>query len=110
MNRIYEKQYLGVPLLANPAMPLPVPNIIGMLPGMTRMATWMMTRWMKKQHVPAIPELLELARESGVRLIACQMSLDVLGIAKPDLVEGVEFGGAGTFLDYAADADIALFI
>jgi peroxiredoxin family protein len=101
---------LKIPPLANPAMPVPMPNILGVLPGMTRLATWMMKDWMKKGGAPTIPDLLEMARENGVRLIACQMSMDVLGIKKADLIDGLEFAGAGTFLDYAADADITLFV
>jgi peroxiredoxin family protein len=101
---------LKVPPLANPAMPVPMPNIVGVLPGMTRMASWMMKDWMKKGGVPSIPDLIDMAKENGVRLIACQMTLDVLGIKKEDLIDGLEFAGAGTFLDYAADADITLFV
>jgi peroxiredoxin family protein len=101
---------LKIPPLANPAMPVPMPNIIGVLPGMTRMASWMMKDWMKKGGVPTIPDLVDMARENGVRLIACQMTLDVMGIKKADLIDGLEFSGAGAFLDYAADADITLFI
>jgi len=112
LDIIHKKKHrrLKVPPLANPAMPVPMPNIIGVLPGMTRMATWMMKDWMKKGGVPTIPDLLDLAKENGVRLIACQMSLDVLGLEKEDLIGGLEFAGAGTFLDYAADADITLFV
>ena len=101
---------LKVAPLANPAMPMPVPNIIGVLPGMTAMATMMMKSWMGKQNVPSIPELLAVCQESGVRLIACQMSMDVMGIHKEDLVDGCEFAGAGTFLGYAAEAAITLFV
>lgn len=112
LNIIHKKKHRGlkVPSLANPAMPVPMPNLIGVLPGMTRMATWMMKDWMKKGGVPTIPDLLDLAKENGVRLIACQMSLDVLGLKKEDLIDGLEFAGAGAFLDYAADADITLFV
>ena len=101
---------LKVAPLANPAAPIPVPNIVGALPGMTRMATWMMKDWMKKGGVPTIPDLVDMAKENGVRLIACQMTLDVLGIKKKDLIDGLEFAGAGAFLDYAADADVTLFV
>jgi peroxiredoxin family protein len=101
---------LKIPPLANPAMPVPMPNIVGVLPGMTRMASWMMKDWMKKGGVPTIPDLIDMAKENGVRLIACQMTLDVLGIKKADLIDGLEFAGAGAFLDYAADADITLFV
>ncbi len=99
---------LQVAPIANPAMPMPVPNIIGMLPGMTAMATGMMNSWMKKSNVAKLSELLEAALEGGVRLIACQMSMDVMGIKKEDLVDGVEIGGAATFLSYASENAITL--
>jgi peroxiredoxin family protein len=112
LNIIRQDTYgaLKVPSLANPAMPIPVPNLIGVLPGMTRLATWMMKDWMKKGGAPCIPDLVDLAKENGVRLIACQMAMDVLGVKKEDLIDGLEFGGAGMFLDYAADADITLLV
>ena len=100
--------HLQVAPIANPAMPLPVPNIIGMLPGMTAMATWMMNDWMKKANVAKLSELLEMAVEGGVRIIGCQMSMDVMGIKKEDLIDGVEIGGAATFLEYASDNAIVL--
>lgn len=100
--------HLQVAPIANPAMPMPVPNIIGMLPGMTAMATGMMNSWMKKANVAKLSELLEMAVESGVRMIACQMSMDVMGIKKEDLIDGVEIGGAATFLEFASQNAIAL--
>jgi peroxiredoxin family protein len=104
---------LQVSPVGNPAMPQPVPgisvpNILGMLPGMTAVATGMMNSWMKKAQVAKLSELLEMAIEFDVRLIACQMSMDVLGIKKEDLIDGIEIGGAATFLEYASDDAIAL--
>jgi peroxiredoxin family protein len=93
---------LQVPPIANPAMPMPVPNIVGMIPGMTAMATWMMNSWMKKAKVAKLSELLDAAREGGVRLIACQMTMDVMGVKKEQLIDGIEVGGAATFLQYAS--------
>jgi len=101
---------LRVPSLANPAMPVPVPNIIGVLPGMTAMATMMMKSWMAKVNVPSIEDLLNIAVESGVKLIGCQMTMDVMGVKREDLIEGVEVCGAAAFLEYAVDADITLFV
>ena len=104
---------LQVAPLANPAMKLGsmgFPNIVGALPGMTAMATMMMKSWMAKEKVPNIPELLEMCQEGGVKLIACQMSMDVMGIKKEQLIDGVETAGAGTFLGYAAEAAITLFV
>ncbi len=99
---------LKVAPIANPAMPVAVPNIVGMLPGMTSVATGMMNDWMKKANVAKLSELLEMALEGGVRVIACQMSMDVMGIKKEDLIDGVEIGGAATFLNYACENAIAL--
>ena len=101
---------LKVPSLANPAMPIPLPNIIGALPGMTSVATMMMKSWMSKVNVPSITELLDISKETGVKLIACQMTMDVMGIKKEDLIDGIEVCGAAGFLEFAAEADITLFV
>ncbi|MBK9713345.1 MAG: DsrE/DsrF/DrsH-like family protein [Kouleothrix sp.] len=99
---------LKVAPIANPAMPLPVPNIIGMLPGMTGMATSMMNGWMQKANVAKLGDLLDMALELGVKLIACQMTMDVMGVKKDDLIDGVEIGGAATFLEFASRNAITL--
>jgi peroxiredoxin family protein len=99
---------LKVAPIGNPAMPVAVPNIIGMLPGMTSVATGMMNGWMKKANVAKLSELLEMALEGGVCLIACQMTMDVMGIKKEDLIDGVEIGRAATFLNFASENAIAL--
>jgi peroxiredoxin family protein len=99
---------LKVPPIANPAMPVSIPNIIGMLPGMTAMATAMMNKWMEKAKVSKLSELLDLSKEMGVRLIACQMTMDVMGVKKEDLIDGLEYGGAATFLEFASRNAVAL--
>ncbi len=101
---------LKVPSLANPAMPMPVPNIIGALPGMTGVATAMMKRWMKRSKLPTIQEFLDMARESGVRLIACSTTMGVMGVDRKDLIDGVDIAGATAFLDFASGADVSLFV
>lgn len=93
---------LQVAPIANPAMPMPVPNIVGMIPGMTAMATMMMNSMMKNANVAKVSELLEMALELDVKLIGCQMTMDVMGIKKEDLIDGVEVGGAATLLEYAS--------
>ena len=100
--------HLQVAPIANPAMPVPIPNIIGMLPGMTAAATMMMNSWMGKAKVAKLSELLGIAVESGVKLIACQMTMDVMGIKKEDLIEGIQIGGAATFLEFASKNAITL--
>ncbi len=103
---------LKVSPLGNPAMPMPVPipTLVASLPGMESMATAMMKSMFKKHGVATIGTLLELAKESGIKLIACQMTMDVMGYKQSDIIDGVEFGGAATWMDLAAEADINLFI
>jgi peroxiredoxin family protein len=112
LDIIHKKKYanLKVPPIANPAMPVPMPNILGMLPGMTAMATMMMNKWMGAQNVPSIPELIDTCKEFDVKLIGCQMTMDVMGVEKDELVDGIETGGAAYFLEYAARSNITLFI
>jgi len=99
---------LQVAPIANPAMPMPVPNIVGMLPGMTSMATWMMNNMMQKANVAKLSTLLETAIEFDVKLIACQMTMDVMGIKREELIDEAEVGGAATFLEFASQNAIVL--
>jgi peroxiredoxin family protein len=101
---------LQVPSLANPGMPIPIPNIVGAMPGMTAMATMMMKNWMGKVKVPSVPDLLDMCVESDVRIIACQMTMDVMGIKKEDLIPNIEVGGAATFLGYASESSINMYM
>lgn len=61
-----------------------------------------------KANVPSISELISIAQDLGVKFIGCQMTMDVMGLEKEDFVDGIEVGGAVTFLDFAKDADITL--
>ena len=103
---------LKISPLGNPAMPMPIPipTMVSTLPGMEAMATAMMKSMFKKHGVATIGQLLELAQESGVKLIACTMTMDVMGIKREDIIDNVEFGGAATWMDAATDAQINLFI
>jgi len=109
----------------NPAMPMkmpfgpkgfqevewPMPNMLmGNMPGFETMATSLMKETFKNKGVATIEELREICIESGVKLIGCQMTMDVFGFNQSDFVEGVDIGGAATFLEFAADSDIQLFI
>ena len=110
---------------ANPAMPMkmpfgpksfqniewPMPNVLmGNVPGFETMATSMMKETFKNKGVASIEELREICVESGVRMIGCQMTMDVFGFSKEDFIDGVELGGTATFLEFAAESDIQLFI
>jgi peroxiredoxin family protein/TusA-related sulfurtransferase len=110
INR-HKVRKLKVAPLANPAMPMPVPNIIGALPGMSAMATMMMKGMMKKGNVPDIMEFIKTAKEMGVVLLGCQMTMDVMGVKREDLIDEVsDTVGAAAFVSDAMDADVTLFI
>jgi peroxiredoxin family protein len=111
IHRDFESR-LQVGTTGNPAMPMPVtmPQLVTALPGMTPMATSMMKSKFKGKGVASIRELLDVARESGVRLIACQMTMEVFGFAEDQFIEGVEFGGAAAFLSEARKSHITLFV
>jgi peroxiredoxin family protein len=101
---------LQVAPIANPALPVPLPNILGMLPGMTPLATRMMKGIFAKHNVVSVEALLRQAIELDVKLIACQMTTDVMGIRREELIDEVEVGGAATFLNFASGAHTTLFI
>ncbi|QUG43440.1 DsrE/DsrF/DrsH-like family protein [Psychrobacillus sp. INOP01] len=61
-----------------------------------------------KATVPSIPELIAMAQEMDVKFIGCQMTMDVMGFEIEDFVDGIEVGGAVTFLEFAKDADVTL--
>jgi peroxiredoxin family protein len=98
--------------LANPAMPMPVPMpvMVQMLPGMETMATMMMKDKLKKKGVASLEELRDLCIEAEVKFVACQMTVDLFDFEKSDFIDGIEYGGAATFLDFAGDTDICLFV
>lgn len=104
--------HIQVTPLGNPAMPMPVPmpTLVQALPGMQEMATQMMKRKMKKKGIASLEELRASCLEMGVRLIACEMTMNMFDFDRSAFVDGVEFGGAATFLDFASDADISLFV
>ena len=88
---------LKVSPVGNPGMPMP--NIIGMLPGMTAVATRMMKGKIQKTKTPTIPEMIATSKELGVKLHACSTSMEFLGIKKEDLLPEVDdIIGASTFL------------
>ena len=103
---------LKVSPVANPGMPTPVPmpEVVNAMPGMQGMATMMMKSMFKKKNVAGIGELHQVARESGVRMIACQMTMDVFGYTKDDFIEGIEIGGAAAFLSIARRGHLTLFV
>ena len=98
--------------LANPAMPmpLPMPVMAQMLPGMETMATAMMKDKIKKKGVASIEELRDLCLEADVKFIACQMTVDLFDFEKSEFIDEIEYGGAATFLGFAGETDVCLFV
>jgi peroxiredoxin family protein len=88
---------LKVSPVGNPGMPMP--NILGMLPGMTAMATRMMRGKIRETKTPSIPEMIQTCKDLGVKMHACSTSMEFLGIGKEDLIPEVDdIIGASTFL------------
>jgi len=62
----------------------------------------------KKANVPPVEELIGMAQEMDVKMIACQMTMDVMSLEKEHFVEGIDVGGAASFLHFAQDANVTL--
>ena len=107
---------LQVTPLGNPGMPMPVgmdkwfPVLGTALPGMQAMMTSMMKSKMKAKGVASIEELRELCQEAEVKMVACQMTVDLFDMNPADFIDGIEFGGAATFFEFAGESDICLYI
>lgn len=78
-------------------------NFLGMGPKMIKHV-------MKKHQALSLPQLIELAQEQGVKLVACTMTMDLLGLQQEELIADIELGGVAAYLGDAADARVNLFI
>ena len=111
--------------LGNPAMPMkmpfgpegfqninwPMPNILmANVPGFEALATNLMKQTFKNKGVASIEELREMCLELDVKMIGCQMTMDVFGFKREDFIPQCEIGGAATFLEFASEAEVQLFI
>jgi peroxiredoxin family protein len=86
---------------------LGIPNLMGVLPGMTAFATKLMKDKMDKLGVPPVREYMQMLSDAGAHLYACKMSVDMMGLKKEDFVEGVEdIVTAGDFMDMTEGAQI----
>ncbi|MDD2815726.1 MAG: DsrE/DsrF/DrsH-like family protein [Thiotrichaceae bacterium] len=112
LNLVRRKLDLRISPLGNPAMPMPfpVPTVVQALPGMEYIMTAMMERKIKDKGVASIEELRDLCIEAEVKLVACQMTVDLFDYSHDDFLPCVEYGGAASFLDFAGNSDICLYI
>ncbi len=85
------------------------PGVMGAVPGMSTMATAMMKKKIEKAHIPALPDLMEMAQLEGVELIACKMTFDMMELHEADMIENVAIWDAAEFMKYAKEAKLCLF-
>jgi peroxiredoxin family protein len=117
LNLLKKDMDLNVSTLGNAAMRMPMmgmkmamPNIVAAIPGATGLTSKMMKNLTKKKGVASIEELRDIAVEGDVRMIACQMTMDLFEFKEDDLIDGPELGGAATYIEAATKSDINLFI
>ncbi|URZ18116.1 CoA-disulfide reductase [Clostridium felsineum] len=77
---------------------------------MMGMGSKMIRKVMKDKNVSSLEELIKAAIDSGIEIVACQMSMDIMGIKKDELIDGVKIGGVGYYLGEAEDSNVNLFI
>ena len=112
LSLLRKKMDLKVTSLGNPGMPMPIPMPVLMqaLPGMQSMMTVMMKQKMKSKGVASLEELRELCIEAEVKMIACQMTVDLFDFNNSDFIDGIDYGGAAMFFEFAGESDICLFV
>ena len=116
LQLLKKKLSLKVSPLGNPGMPMPMgmdkwfPVLGTAIPGMEAMMTSMMKSKMKSKGVASVEDLRDLCIEAEVRLIGCQMTIDLFDMSEKDFIDEIELGGAATYFEYAGKADINLYI
>ena len=107
---------LKISPLGNPSMPMPMgmnkwfPVLGTTMPGMETMMTLMMKNTIKSKGVATIQELRDLCLEAEVKMIGCQMTIDLFDMKREDFIDDIEIGGAATWMESAGDATVNLFI
>ena len=116
LQLLKKKINVKVSPLGNPGMPMPMgmdkwfPVIGTAIPGMEAMMTKMMKAKMKSKGVARLEDLRDLCVESEVKIIACQMTVDLFDMNHSDFIDGIEYGGAAMFFEFAGESDITLFV
>ncbi|GJL82299.1 MAG: NADH dehydrogenase [marine bacterium B5-7] len=116
LQLLRKKLNLKVSPLGNPGMPMPLgmdkwfPVLGTALPGMETMMTSMMKNKIKSKGVASIEDLRSLCIEADVKLIGCQMTIDLFDMKRSDFIDEIELGGAATYFEHAGESDVSLFI
>lgn len=100
---LFGKMFSGMMPRGTKKLGLSKMNMLGMGPKMIRMV-------MKKHNVDSLEDLLQMALDNGVKMVACNMSMDLMGITEQELIEGVTFGGVASMLGAAEDSNMSMFI
>ena len=107
---------LEVSPLGNPGMPMPMamdkwfPVIGTAIPGMQSIMTMMMKQKMKAKGVASVEDLREMCLEAEVKMIACQMTVDLFDMDSSEFIDGIDYAGATTFFEFAGESDVNLFV
>lgn len=103
--------HLNVATVGNPNMhpSFHIPSLLGILPGMSAAATWMMNREIAKLDFPPVGEFVQMILDAGACLYGCKMSMDMMKLTQEDLVEGADVLGAMEFIELSEGAQL-LFV
>jgi peroxiredoxin family protein len=116
LQLLKKKLKLSVSPLGNPGMPMPMamdkwfPVIGTAIPGMQSIMTMMMKQKMKSKGIASIEELRDMCLEAEVKLIACQMTVDLFDMDSSEFIDGIDYAGAATFFEFAGQSDVNLFV
>ena len=99
---------LKVATVGNPNMHpwFKIPTVVGAIPGMPAMASWMMRREIDKLDFPPVPEFVEMVVDAGAKVYGCKMSMDMMKLTADDLVDGAEVLGAMEFMELSEGAQV----
>jgi len=102
---------LNVATVGNPNMHpwFHIPTLLGALPGMSAMASWMMRKEIDKLDFPPVGEFVQMVSDAGAKLYGCKMSMDMMKLTKEDLVDDAEILGAMEFMELSEGAQV-LFV
>lgn len=109
--------HLQISTLGNPAMEMPMmgmhitmPNIVSAIPGVDAMASKMMKNLIKKKGIASVEDLRDAAVEMDVKIIGCQMTMDLFEWESDQMIDGIDIAGAASYIEMAKDSDINLYI
>lgn len=99
---------LNVAVVGNPSMHpwFHIPTLLGVIPGMSAAASWMMRREIAKLDFPPVGEFMEMLVDAGAHIYGCKMSMDMMKLTKEDLIDGAEVLGAMEFIEMSDGGQI----